>query len=475
MVMAISDMAPFMDNGRYNVLILDPGSHKKNTLQEMLNKAGFNVHLASSEEDAAAVLDLFRPDIILCRASSAMIKDERSLCEFHDSAAGRNIPFVVVSTGVDVDFYLKILERGISHTINPPFSVEFLVARIKEILSGEITAEGDDPVSISFIYRGAGHTLRISPSRLVHFIISMLNNTVNHSSALTAAMHNKNRLQQKLGGPVLFDEIRTRTESEISMEEDIRRGLEQGEFILHYQPIISLADSRIAGFEALIRWDHPRRGLLPPQEFIPQAERLPLIIPLGFWVIEEAVKQLRMWQDVLAISEPFHVSINLSANQFVNPGLSDGIVEIMEHNHVDPAGIAFEITETAFMTDMKSANLQLLRLKSNGHNIFMDDFGTGYSSLSYLQYFPIDIIKIDQSFVRWMHMDEHSEAIVRSVISLAHNLRLKVVAEGVEEHEHMVSLTGLGSDFVQGYLISRPLDVEEAGEYLKGFFRIRQG
>jgi EAL domain-containing protein (putative c-di-GMP-specific phosphodiesterase class I) len=229
----------------------------------------------------------------------------------------------------------------------------------------------------------------------------------------------------------------------------------------------------MTGFEALIRWNHPERGLVPPFEFIPIAERLPLIIPLGFWIIEEAVKQLLSWEKKFIFSEPVRIGINISGTQFIHPELSNGIGKIIKEYGANPEYIVFEITESAFMADMEAANFQLLRLKSNRHPIYMDDFGTGYSSLTYLQHFIVDTVKIDRSFVRWMHMDEQSEQIVRSVVGLAHNLRMKVVAEGVEEIQHLAMLRELGCDYGQGYYFSAPLEANEAEEYMLNFYKRR--
>jgi EAL domain-containing protein (putative c-di-GMP-specific phosphodiesterase class I) len=250
------------------------------------------------------------------------------------------------------------------------------------------------------------------------------------------------------------------------LENELFRGLQRGEFMLHYQPIISLADERISGFEALIRWNHPVRGLLSPDEFIPFAEQIPFIIPLGFWIIEEAVKQLMEWERIFKSGSGIHIGVNLSASQFVSQELSSGISDIINKYGISTEKIAFEITETAFMSDMELANIQLLKLKSNNHIIYMDDFGTGYSSLSYLQHFPVDILKIDQSFVRWMHLDEQSEHIVRSVVALAHNLGMRVVAEGVDEDEHLPLLNELSCDFVQGFYFSPPMNAEDAKEFI---------
>ncbi|HOW83870.1 MAG TPA: EAL domain-containing protein, partial [Spirochaetota bacterium] len=168
-----------------------------------------------------------------------------------------------------------------------------------------------------------------------------------------------------------------------------------------------------------------------------------------------------------SFSPPIRVNVNLSARQFVLDELCERIFRIVEEYRVPPESLAFEITESAFMEDMESANLMLLKLKAGKHRIYMDDFGTGYSSLSYLQHFPVDTLKIDKSFVEWMHIDEQSEQIVRAIIDLAHNLKMTVVAEGVEVDEHRDVLKKYGCDYGQGYYFSKPLDVPAARQYLR--------
>jgi EAL domain-containing protein (putative c-di-GMP-specific phosphodiesterase class I)/DNA-binding response OmpR family regulator len=464
-----------MNDKKYKILVLDPGFYKRSVLQEILVKNEFNVHVSTTEADASKEIDSFKPDIILCRASSRMIKDNKLLCGFHDVSVVNRIPFVIISSGAGVDFYLRGLEHGVSHSIMPPFNSEFLVSRIMDILERDDIRDGEDaPLSIQFKYHGADYSLSVTSSQLVDFIISMLHDSVNHSVALTEVMQKKNFLRHQICKAELFDGLQTRTDPELQLERDMYRALEKEEFVLHYQPIINMTEERIAGFEALIRWRHPELGLVPPDQFIPAAERLPLIIPLGFWVIEEAARQLCAWEKMFSIDGSLHMGINLSARQFVYPELGSGIKKIIRDSGVDPAKIAFEITESAFMNDMETANLQLLKLKSEKHLIYMDDFGTGYSSLSYLQHFPVDTLKIDQSFVRWMHIDEQSEHIVRSVVGLAHNLGMNVVAEGVEEEKHNSMLRDINCDYGQGFFYSTPLEPVAAEEYLGRHFRKRR-
>jgi EAL domain-containing protein (putative c-di-GMP-specific phosphodiesterase class I)/DNA-binding response OmpR family regulator len=456
-----------METNKNNILILDPGYYEKSVLRDILLKNGFNVHVSTSDTDAVAAMDTFRPDIILCRASAKMIKNDSMMCGMHDLAGARRIPFAVVSSGAGVDFYLKGLERGLAHSITAPFNGEFLVARIRAILAQGASVDDDMPVGMRFSHNGSDYSLRIRPSQMSQFIMSLLQDTVNHAGALSDLLQKRNILHQRICRPDIYDGVRSKSEDELQFEQEMYGALDRKEFMLHYQPIVSFPDERIAGFEALIRWHHPARGMIMPADFIPAAERNPIIIPLGFWIIDEAVRQFAVWDRNSAATLQLHMGINLSANQFIHPELSESIAGILKKHQVAPESIVFEITESAFMTDMESANVQLLRLKSGRHRILMDDFGTGYSSLSYLQHFPVDTLKIDRSFVRWMHIDEQSEHIVRTIVGLAHNLGLQVVAEGVEEEGHRLILRSLGCDYGQGYLFSPPLDAAAAGEFIR--------
>ncbi len=463
-----------MPDNNFNVLILDPEFSSKSIIQDTLASNGFKVHVEAEEEGASEALKKFKPDIILCRASSQLSAGDRQLCDFKKKADGQRIPFVVVPTKADINFYLRWLGYGIYHSILPPFETEYLTARIKDILDHDhVVMNEGPPLTIDFSYRGLPYSMNLTPDNLVQFIISMLHDSVNLSHTLTEAMQKRNMLAQRVFKTDLFGGLKHQTEEELHMEHDLYRALEHNEFQLYYQPIIDLNDERMTGFEALIRWNHPERGLVPPFEFIPMAERLPLIIPLGFWIIEEAVKQFVVWEKKFVFNEPIRIGINISGTQFIHPELSNGIDKIIKEYDANPENIVFEITESAFMADMEAANFQLLRLKSNRHPIYMDDFGTGYSSLTYLQHFIVDTVKIDRSFVRWMHMDEQSEQIVRSVVGLAHNLRMEVVAEGVEEIQHVAMLRELGCDYGQGYYFSVPLEAHEAEEYMLNFYKRR--
>ncbi len=257
------------------------------------------------------------------------------------------------------------------------------------------------------------------------------------------------------------------------VEEQLWEALDKNYFRLYYQPVISFSTGMLSGFEALIRIEDPEKGIISPDKFIAVAENSAIIFPLGLWIIEEACRQIEYWKEKFTLNSPLRININLSAKQFIHPQLTSHIFEIIDRYAIDHNDIGFELTESAFMEDMESANISLLELRSKKFPLYMDDFGTGYSSLSYLMHFPVDLIKIDQSFVKWMHIDEQSETLVRSLVSLAHNLKLKVVAEGVDDESHIDILKNCGCDYGQGYLFAKPLSAGEAEEFVSEYFKRR--
>jgi EAL domain-containing protein (putative c-di-GMP-specific phosphodiesterase class I) len=249
--------------------------------------------------------------------------------------------------------------------------------------------------------------------------------------------------------------------------ETYKNALANKEFELWYQPIVETKNGLVSGFESLIRWRKPESGeIIPPSKFIPVIENNDFIIPFTFWIVEEACNQIKKWQGKFGKDRPFIISVNLSAKQFTSETYVERIVDIIDSLGIDPTSLALEITESAFMEDMRKANLMLLTLRSKHIKIYLDDFGMGYSSLSYLLHFPVDTLKIDMSFVKWMHVDEQSEAIVRAISSLAHSLKMTVVAEGVEIKEHSDILKEIGCDYMQGYFYSKPLCSKDAEDFL---------
>ncbi len=245
----------------------------------------------------------------------------------------------------------------------------------------------------------------------------------------------------------------------LDLEAELRRAIDRQEFRLHYQPLVKLDSGEIVGFEALVRWVHPERGLIGPAEFISVAEDTGLIRPIGRWVVHEATRQVSMWQAKYG-QQRLGMSINLSAQELSARGLIDDIRHALAESGVDPATIVFEMTEGVLMTDTKATIAKLDELKRLGVRLAVDDFGTGFSSLSYLRGFPIDSIKIAKPFLDGIPEGEQETALVRGIVELGHNLELEVVAEGVERTEQWDTLRDMGCDVVQGYLLARPQGTE---------------
>ncbi|MBF0267275.1 MAG: EAL domain-containing protein [Alphaproteobacteria bacterium] len=252
------------------------------------------------------------------------------------------------------------------------------------------------------------------------------------------------------------DEARSR----LGLERDLRRAVEQNEFILHYQPQLDAKTGRIVGFEALVRWMHPERGLIPPVQFIPVAEDTGLIVPLGEWVLVQACRQARAWMDKGL--GPITMAVNMSAVQFFRQDVVAVVKRILADSGLDPAWLELELTESMVMHDAEAAILTLARLNEIGLKMSIDDFGTGYSSLNYLRRFPVHRLKIDQSFVRELTNSANDAEIARAIISLGHSLELEVVSEGVETEAQLDYLTREGADLLQGYLFSKPVPADQA-------------
>ncbi len=249
----------------------------------------------------------------------------------------------------------------------------------------------------------------------------------------------------------------------LAIETGLRSALEQNQFELHYQPIVDIKTQQITGAEALIRWHHPGRGLISPDKFIPVAEDCGLIIAIGKWVLEQACKQCVLWHKKGL--NHLKISVNLSAKQFRDNKLPQTVSDALQHAGLDAARLTLELTESSIMENGVQTKTSLHKLKDIGVSLSIDDFGTGYSSLAYLKDFPIDKLKIDRSFVQDVDTNADDKSIVRSIIALGHNLKLSIIAEGVEKIEHMNLLESLGCEESQGYYISRPLPESEFIEF----------
>jgi EAL domain-containing protein (putative c-di-GMP-specific phosphodiesterase class I) len=246
--------------------------------------------------------------------------------------------------------------------------------------------------------------------------------------------------------------------SRLALESNLRRAIQNEEFLVHYQPRVSVDSLAITGVEALVRWQHPHLGLISPSEFIPLAEDTGLIVPIGEWVLRTACLQGKRWRD--QGFAPVQIAVNISARQFHDQDLAQTVIRILEETGLPPNYLELELTESSIMQNAEFAAGMLSRLKSRGINISIDDFGTGFSSLASLKRLPIDALKIDQSFVRDATTDDDDAALVMAIITLAHNLRLKVIAEGVETEDQLRFLQLLRCDEIQGYFFSKPLPAE---------------
>ncbi len=253
---------------------------------------------------------------------------------------------------------------------------------------------------------------------------------------------------------------------QMQLENDLRRAVEREEFVVYYQPIISLVTGRLAGFEALVRWVHPDRGIISPGDFIPIAEETGLILPMGRLVLREACRQLSEWQRLYPQHHRLSVSVNLSSRQFSQRGTIELLQDVLKETGLSPACLKLEITETAIMENTESAMDTLLQLKSMGIQLSVDDFGTGYSSLGYLYRFPMDVLKIDQSFISSVDTDGEKLELVRTIITLAWNLGMEVIAEGIETTKQLAQLKMLKCEYGQGFLFSKPMSPADTHTFL---------
>ena len=270
------------------------------------------------------------------------------------------------------------------------------------------------------------------------------------------------------GHLVFHNRMRQEVLDVINMENELRRAIEEGELELHYQPIVTVDEKELEGFEALVRWRHPVRGMVMPDRFIPLAEESGLIVPLGQWVLSAACRQLKAWDDENGAGAcRLTMSVNLSCKQFAQHTLVDMVSRALCDNNIAPPRLKLEITESAIIHDPGAAADKLRRLKELGVFLAVDDFGTGYSSLNYLRQFPMDILKIDRSFISGTDTPKENAEIVRSIVDMAHSLGLRVTAEGVETQEQLERLQSINCDRAQGYMFSKPMSPNEAGNMIR--------
>ncbi len=363
------------------------------------------------------------------------------------------------SLGHDVgDQLLRTVAERIAGAVRPGDTVARFGGDEFAILCQELTSAGEalglaqrvqDAVSAPILIGDTDLVLTVSTGIALTADASTLAGSLLRDA--DSAMHNAKR-SGRARSVVFVDEMREEVVGRFETETQLRRAMAEGQLRVHYQPILALGGRGVSGVEALVRWEHPTRGLVLPGEFVPIAEETGLIVPLGEWVLEEACRQVVTWdsQGVMLT-----VSVNVSGVQITQPDIVSRIAAVLDRTGVDPGRVALEMTESVLMRDAEDTLSVLRALKDLGVRLHVDDFGTGYSSLSYLKRFPVDALKVDRSFVDGLANDPEDIAIVEAIVSLAHSLGMEVIAEGVENLAQLEALRTMGCESAQGFLFSR--------------------
>jgi diguanylate cyclase (GGDEF)-like protein len=328
-------------------------------------------------------------------------------------------------------------------SIGAPEEAEVAAQRIQQVIAAPFTVRGSDIFSTVSIGIAVSAPHYVNPEEMLR--------------DADIAMY-RAKANGRAGHEVFHPGMHTTAVALLQLESDLRRALERAEIVLHYQPIVRLEDTHIAGFEALVRWNHPERGLIYPDEFIPLTEETGLIVPIGRWVLLEACTQMRRWQGEFG-RDDLTISVNLSGRQLVQRAFVGEVEQVLRETGLAPQTLALEITETVLMENSHAAAESIAHLRSLGVRVHIDDFGTGYSSLSYLHRFAIDMLKIDRSFISHIATGEESMEIIRTIASLAASLRVPVIAEGVETEVQRERLVSVGCHYAQGNYFSLPADI----------------
>jgi diguanylate cyclase (GGDEF)-like protein len=301
--------------------------------------------------------------------------------------------------------------------------------------------------------------------------IGIVMNTADYSSAeeilrdVDIAMYRAKELGRNR--TEIFDiSMRDRVYSRMEVENEVRCGLENHEFTLYFQPIMVLETNRLAGFEALIRWFHPKRGLIMPDLFLPIAETSGLILPISDWVLDEACRALKDWQNQFPSMQHLYVSVNIPNNYFTHPGLVEKVIQTLQKRGLKAESLKLEIAEGVLINNYSAASITFRELKKYGVLVQLDDFGTGYSALKYLQHFPLDVIKIDRSFINNLGKGENSPNLVKAMVTMARELGMEAIAEGIETDAQLEELKSISCTYGQGFLLSNPLDHASAQKLL---------
>lgn len=453
-----------VDGAGKKILLIGGYTSNLHPIEELLRSEGYLVSVWLFGDETKSLKSDYKPDLVLAYDESDTVIDFYSFLQ--REVFPLKVPLLVVGAlRKGIESFVSALQHRIHHFVTLPCEKSHLVSRIEEILSRSSDTIDDVKTHLDIEHAGDHHFCEVGNRQISDFLISSFHNEICHQRLIRQAYKERAFIDTRGSPEQKEDPTGTEDEKDLLTDEMIR-AIENQEFKPYYQPIISMESGKITGFEALCRWEHPVKGIVTPNEFIPHAEETGLIIPIGFHVLREGSRQLKVWHERYSDGSPLTLSVNLSTVQFIHPELAERIESIVIENNVEPEMIKFEITESALMEDMQSANIMLLKLKAMKFVLCMDDFGTGYSSLSYLRHFPVDILKIDQSFVKWMGVDEESEEIVRIIIYLARQLKMKTIAEGIETEEHLGMIRSLGCDYGQGMYISEPLNADLTEELL---------
>ena len=425
--------------GGEKVLVVDDDSAHRELLGQFLEAKGYEVALAATGEQALELVDRTALDLVLLDLSLPRANSLEVLKHLRGDYSAADLPVIMVSGENDSSRVVEALTLGANDYISKPIEFGMAIGRIRTQLARKKLE-----------------------TKLRTDAVPLRAGTASSQGALPADRADA----VGSGGPALKLQMRDPAAGRNELERDLRNAVANQEFELYYQPKVQLESGTLMGFEALLRWRHPRRGLVPPLDFIPLAEETGLIAVIGDWVLEEACRQTCDWQTRYAAHSRLTVGVNVSSKQLEDAGLATRISTILAETGLPPECLALEITESALVSDGPEVLKLLKELRSRKIGLHIDDFGTGYSALQYLQRLPFDTLKIDKSFVDRLGATRETTEITRAIIALAHHLHMNVVSEGIETIEQLNILRDFGALVGQGYLFSRPLSLEQAEELL---------